>query len=93
MYQRKNSAVQPNKAQVLRQIGEIVRRERLAQEMTQAQLAHVTGFSETAIGRLEHGQAGISLDRFFDILWALDASEAVCLKMFQIDAQARAVRS
>jgi HTH-type transcriptional regulator/antitoxin HipB len=60
-----SSARNPN------QIGVIVRRERRARGLTQAQLGDLIGRRQATISKLEKGDAGIQLSTLFDVLAAL----------------------
>lgn len=53
------------------QIGVIVRRERRARGLTQAQLGDLIGRRQATISKLEQGDAGIQLGTLFDVLAAL----------------------
>lgn len=53
------------------QIGVIIRRERRARGLTQAQLGDLIGRRQATISKLEKGDAGIQLGTLFDVLAAL----------------------
>lgn len=53
------------------QIGVIIRRERRARGLTQAQLGDLIGRRQATISKLEKGDAGIQLSTLFDVLAAL----------------------
>lgn len=54
------------------QIGVIIRRERRARGLTQAQLGELIGRRQATISKLEQGDAGIQLGTLFDVLAALN---------------------
>jgi HTH-type transcriptional regulator/antitoxin HipB len=54
------------------QIGEIIRRERRARGLTQAQLGDLVGRRQATVSKLEKGDTGIQLDTLFDVLAALN---------------------
>ena len=54
------------------QIGVILRRERRARGLTQAQLGDLIGRRQATISKLEKGDAGIQLGTLFDVLAALN---------------------
>lgn len=54
------------------QIGVIIRRERRARGLTQAQLGDLIGRRQATISKLEKGDAGIQLGTLFDVLAALN---------------------
>lgn len=54
------------------QIGVIIRRERRARGLTQAQLGELIGRRQATISKLEKGDAGIQLGTLFDVLAALN---------------------
>lgn len=53
------------------QIGVIIRGERRARGLTQAQLGELIGRRQATISKLEKGDAGIQLGTLFDVLAAL----------------------
>lgn len=61
-----------------RQIGQIVREKRLEKGLTQEQLAKLSNTSRSLVYRLEKGTTnGVTLDKLFDILRALELEFAV----------------
>lgn len=66
------SITYPNRIPVPSSIGEIIRSERNAQGMTQAELASWTNTSAKFISDVEGGKKTVQLDKVFDLLKALD---------------------
>lgn len=54
------------------QIGVIIREQRRARGLTQAQLGELIGRRQATISKLEKGDAGIQLGTLFDVLAALN---------------------
>jgi HTH-type transcriptional regulator/antitoxin HipB len=59
------------------QIGAIIREQRRARSLTQAQLGELIGRRQATISKLEKGDAGIQLGTLFDVLAALNLDLAV----------------
>ncbi len=53
-------------------LGKVIRNERKAQDMTQAELASWTNTSAKFISDVEQGKDTVQLDKVFDLLKALD---------------------
>jgi len=53
-------------------MGQALRRIRRARQLTQAQLAELTGLRQPTISELEQGAPGTRLQTLFDVLAALD---------------------
>ncbi len=67
----------PSHVRSLRQAGDILRRRRKAQNMTQMQLATATGTAQSSISDIEGGYVSVSLDVYLRLLEALDAELSV----------------
>lgn len=66
------------KIEIPRQIGQTIKSKRLERDLTQEQLAKLTNTSRSLIYRLEKGTTnGISLEKLFEILKALDLELAI----------------
>jgi DNA-binding XRE family transcriptional regulator len=57
-------------------IGELLLRHRTREEMTQKQLAALTGLHPTTIGKIENGERGMSLETFAKLAYNLEESFA-----------------
>ena len=62
------------------QIGAIIREERRARGLTQAQLGELIGRRQATISKLEKGDAGVQLNTLFDVLAALNLELLVALR-------------
>lgn len=61
--------MKPN--EFLAQIGNMIRRRRELEGMTQADLAERSGICRTSIANIEAGRQDTTLTRFLDIAWGL----------------------
>lgn len=61
----------PDKARSAELLGETIRRERVALNLTQTQLAQLSGASLNFISQLESGKPSARLDKILDVLSAL----------------------
>lgn len=68
----------PEGAALYRAVGDAIRSARLAQDMTQAQLAHAVGFRRTSVVNIEAGRQRVPLATLYDIADALGV-QAVAL--------------
>ena len=69
----------PEGAALYRAVGEAIRSARLAQDMTQEQLAKAVGFLRTSVVNIEAGRQRVPLATLYDIADALGVQAAALL--------------
>ena len=72
----------PKQSEVLRvrsarQLGNVIKRERKQQDLSQNALAEEAGLRQAGISLIESGAKGVRLETFFKILAALDLEVAI----------------
>ncbi|MFT9448395.1 helix-turn-helix domain-containing protein [Gluconobacter japonicus] len=85
----RNDARALARCKYLQRVGEIIRRERHAQGLSQERLADMADMPAAVLSKMEHGRVAVAFQRMMDVLWALDASEKICLEIFRMDAESR----